>query len=381
MTTLLLFLMAAQAADARTSDREKAAVRVESELLQSKLSGLRIGPRAVALPDGSALIIGGGLNSIERFDPRTRKLSLLSVRLARRRLWPTVTLLTDGRVLIAGGGKGPDFGGTAEVYDPRTQTLGDLVRLECERMTHTATVLPDGRVLLAGGDATAEIFDPKTSTTTGPYPLTRPRRAHTATLLKNGNVLLAGGGGRASASSRSEGYRSMELFDASRLRGEAAGALMREERDEHVALLLPDGRVLLAGGQRVSDGKTHARSDLFDVQRASITPGPDLPTDGQDAQVTDLSHGRWLIIGGESDDGAGGKRDQIHDQITLFDAATMRFTVVGRLKIPRDDFAACRLRDGRILVAGGLTRGDIPTFTTELLTVGANVGNSTPPRQ
>ena len=57
------------------------------------------------------------------------------------------------------------------------------------------------------------------------------------------------------------------------------------------------------------------------------------------------------------------------DQITLFDATAMRFTPVGRLKIPRDDFAACRLTDGRILVAAGLTSGDIPTVSAELLTV------------
>ena len=59
----------------------------------------------------------------------------------------------------------------------------------------------------------------------------------------------------------------------------------------------------------------------------------------------------------------------ILDQITGFDSATMRFLRLGRLKIPRDDFAACRLADGRILVAGGLTHGDVPTLSAELVTI------------
>jgi hypothetical protein len=74
------------------------------------------------------------------------------------------------------------------------------------RIFHTATLLADGRVLIAGGDmietrapgafntqSSAELYDPLTGTfrATG---LTRPRSGHTATLLPDGRVLIAGGG-------------------------------------------------------------------------------------------------------------------------------------------------------------------------------------------
>jgi hypothetical protein len=366
------FMIAAAALPLGTAESEPSAWRVASTGLSSKLSSLRVGPRAIALPDGSALILGGGLDTLERFDPETNRISRVVKRLNRRRLWPTVTLLVDGRVLIAGGAKHKGYGDTAEVFDPASGTVSELVQLERIRVEHTATRLDDGRVLLAGGDASAEIFDPVTLTTAGPFPLLARRRGHTATSLTDGRILLAGGGRDLQYRSRSEGYRSAELFDPATRSATLVDELMRDQRDEHIALPLPNDRVLLAGGQRRTDAKTHNRSDIFDLTTGKFTQGPNLPIDGQDAQVIRLDDGSGLILGGESDDGWGGKRDVILDQIVLFDPATMRFTTIGRMKIPRDDFAACRLKDGRILVAGGLTRGDFPTLSAELLTIHRN---------
>jgi len=75
--------------------------------------------------------------------------------------------------------------------------------MNAERAAHTVTRLPDGKVLIAGGFreegtseiaiASAEIFDPGTNTFMSTSDMTAPRNGHTATLLPNGKVLLAGG--------------------------------------------------------------------------------------------------------------------------------------------------------------------------------------------
>ena len=64
---------------------------------------------------------------------------------------------------------------------------------------------------------------------------------HTATLLPNGKVLVAGGSIAAAALS------SAELYDPASGTWTATGSL-GTARDSHTATLLPNGKVLVAGG-------------------------------------------------------------------------------------------------------------------------------------
>jgi hypothetical protein len=112
----------------------------------------------------------------------------------------TATLLLDGRVLVIGG-LGSE--GSAEIWDPVTENFQPAGSLPELRASHTATLLSDGRVLVVGGGrhwddpstwlATAEIWDPVTEAFGPTGPLATEHGSHTATALPDGRVLVIGG--------------------------------------------------------------------------------------------------------------------------------------------------------------------------------------------
>ena len=115
------------------------------------------------------------------------------------------TLLPDGDVLVTG--RAQTF---AELYHPATGQWSSasaglavcLSNQEC-RIFSTATLLPTGNVLVAGGliglisnpqtTATAMLYHPDTNTWTSTGSMTTGRENQTATLLPDGRVLMAGG--------------------------------------------------------------------------------------------------------------------------------------------------------------------------------------------
>ena len=130
------------------------------------------------------------------------------------------------------------------------------------RFFHTATLLADGRVLIAGGDmiearapgafntqSSAELYDPRTGTFTATGNMTTPRSGHTATLLPDGRVLIAGGGRtNANAGALADpALASAELYDPGTGTFSATGE-MSTPRFGPTATLLNNGKVLIAGG-------------------------------------------------------------------------------------------------------------------------------------
>ena len=112
------------------------------------------------------------------------------------------TLLADGTVLVTGGFTG--FGGlaSAQIYNPDTRKWKVAGSMNQARIDHTATTLQDGRVLIWGGPGSQQfplnsipfdLFDPVTKTCASLLTSELTRMRHTATLLPDGKVLIAGG--------------------------------------------------------------------------------------------------------------------------------------------------------------------------------------------
>src|SRR5438477_11961 len=167
----------------------------------------------------------------------------------------TATLLQSGKVLVVGGNRGANG---AELYDPSTGRWIVTGNLITPRGIPTATLLLNGKVLVAGGEGEAfnsgdsrkaldsvELYDPTMGTWSSTSNLTAPRENHTATLLPNGKVLVAGGLNR--GGDNNGVASSAELYDPATGTWSRTGNLSGDKIFGHTATPLPNGKVVVAG--------------------------------------------------------------------------------------------------------------------------------------
>jgi Kelch motif protein len=203
-----------------------------------------------------------------------------------------------------------------------------------------------------------------------------PRSLHSATLLPNGKVLVAGGLHHGSSSLSIAA--STELYDPAS-NSWSAGPDMSRTRSRHSGTLLQDGTVLIAGGRGLVLSQTSA--ELYDpVANAFTLTGPMLER-RDNHTATLLADGRVLIAGGVS---ARAQGPFVLNSVEIYDPATGSFHAAAHMRNPRHGHAAVRLPDGRVLVAGGATSGGDCAFdpTAEIYdpaTDAWTVTDTTPP--
>jgi len=120
------------------------------------------------------------------------------------------------------------------------------------RASHTATLLPNGLVLVSGGTgdanvplATSELYNSASGTWNSTGNLNTARVSASAVMLSNGKVLVMGG--CIASDCLGSTTRSAEVYDSSTRTWMVTGS-MKTARAEFVAVLLPNGMVLVAGG-------------------------------------------------------------------------------------------------------------------------------------
>lgn len=297
-----------------------------------------------------------------------------------------------GKVLAVGY---HDSDPTAELYDPGVERW-DVVAAPsfptATHIAHTATPLLDGGVVVVDGLGVTSLFDPTTLSWSIAGMGTRRNEGWTATLLSGagcgahcGKVLVAGGvkaaGGAAIASS--------QLFDpigvdaATGRRGSwGPTGDLRAARSEHTATLLPDGRVLVAGGLVVeNDGSSEPSllAELWDPTAAPTGQWLQGPPMGQarSAHTATLTACGVLVAGGYQHKSA--VRNQIvYTNPTELYLLAGAWVATGPLSDARLNHGAALLGDGTVLVAGGSTtdivqdlqrgNGDARVSSTEVYT-------------
>ena len=253
---------------------------------------------------------------------------------------------------------------------------GDVARGEMAdaRVFHVAAALADGGVLAAGGKtrygscglgadchdpaAAAEVYDPSTGVWAAAAPMTVPRQCAASTPLDDGRVLVAGGALVTNVALLERGgtggaLRTAEVYDPSSNTWSSVGAT-EIERHCPVAVRLPGGRALLTGGLmwRAPDYPMPI-ADIFDPSSGGWMSADAMnePRVGHKAVL--LGDGRVLVIGG-ADRRHGLNRWNAIASSELYDPSADRWTRTGDMAQSRASPTATLLRDGRVLVAGGL---------------------------
>lgn len=167
------------------------------------------------------------------------------------------------------------------------------------------------------------------------------RSAHTSTLLlPSGKVLIAGGDACLFGGYYYEAcpQSSAELYDS----GSGTFALtgsMSVMRVFHTATLLTTGKVLVTGGHDAS-------AELYDPTSGTFAPTGSMSVGRSSHTATLLANGKVLIAGGQNTSGTLATSE-------LYDPNTGAFTATGTMASARTSHTATLLANGKVLIAGG----------------------------
>ncbi len=320
------------------------------------LAAARAQHAAVALADGRILVVGGGSQTAELWDPSTGAWTPAAAPSGAAGM-VQAALLADGRVLVVGSTPGQEV--DSEIYDPAIDAWTVTGQLSHDRTGHSLLALDDGRVLVAGGVWSAsphdgevrevEVFDPASETWTVAGSLAGRRLYPGMASLADGRAVIAGA-------------RELTLFDPATDTLRRAAPLPADWQMP-VTVALDDGRVLLAGIANAP------MTLLWNPANGRWTIAGPTGTIRQGATATKLANGLVLVTGGLDYSGAPIAGTE------TFDPAAMAWSVGSSLGAARGFHTATIAADGRLLVVGGAVSQSTAIAEAETL-----VRPTTPPR-
>ena len=251
-------------------------------------------PSAVRLADGRVLAISGNSTSRtafadipEVFDPMTNAWTSLTNASQRLPAYSFLFVIPGGNVLVAG----PDrITRRLNVATQSWTTIGDSFIT-----AHSAVQYLPGRIMKSGTfgniddgvpgvDARTVVLD---TTVANPQwretaPMAFRRAFHTLTLLPDGTVLATGGDTTANGQNEANAVLAAELWNPATETWRTLASNQVARLYHSTALLLPDGRVVSAGGEYApyleENAEFFSPPYLFNGPRPTITSAPTPPT-------------------------------------------------------------------------------------------------------
>lgn len=283
--------------------------------------------------------------------------------------------LADGRVLVIGDSWPERRQQT--LWDPVTEVASPAGLSVGKREQAIGVLLDDGRVLIIGGDitepefadggysgtatySTAEVYDPDSGTFTAAGPMVGKGWAPTAIRLADGRVLILDGISVDDADAADPLLATAEVYDPALDTFTATGPMSIGRNGAGLALL-PDGRVLVAGGASSETGSAELSAELFDPATGQFSPTASVPPAGPHpdggefgpesvAAAVPLPDGRVLIPGSRCSETGVGKVQvgSFPTASAIYDPTTETFTA--STPMPHCVETATALPDGRVFL-------------------------------
>jgi hypothetical protein len=338
--------------------------------LPSTMLAGRAAHGALLLPGGNVLVAGGFTspgqfaNDGDVFDATTNTFTATAGPMVDPRAYPPVVRFGGASMVIGGAGRNGPLAST-EVFFEDTRTFVPGPGLKEPRDRVAAVVLKDGRILVTGGvgplatvySATAEIYDANAGgfRYTARAPLAA-RAGHTLTLMPDGSVLIVGG------NSNTTLPPTAEIFDPITETFTPTASAPLNYRQGHTATLVePSGLVLLVDG--------FPEIEAFDPKLGAFFPaGQSSSFVRKGSTASLLTDGRVLIAGGVE---IRGGTEVMLDRFDLWVPANADHGVVVNTQVvfpePRYGHTATTLSDDRILFVGGFGLGDAPCLDSAVV--------------
>jgi hypothetical protein len=338
-------------------------------------SPLRIPP----LPSGKILVSNVG-TPLMQYDPATGSWSRFTTKGLST---PAITLMPSGKLfMVSSTGTSSDMSSPAS-FDPATDTLTSLPKTNNSIPYHLrSNLLLNGKLLVTalGSELSTELYDPAlTSVNAGVVsapgqwlkaapPNTRGLNC-TSVGLANGKVLVAGGN-----TSGWDMAPPAQIYDPASGNWTVSGASsLPGGRNYATGTLLPDGRVLIAGGVMLQTSadpippEAQGTYEVFDPTTGQWSVPGRIPTFNGDEVVglryhsaTLLRNGKVLLAGGFALTATIPTKNR---SALLFDGSTGQWSNAGNLSVPHFNHFATRMLNGKVLIAGGGTAGGLTNST------------------
>ena len=281
----------------------------------SNMNAPRWYPTNTTLPSGDVLVVSGytttGIfNTLPQiWHPATNTwLSLTSAQLMQP-LYPMMFVAPNGQVFNAGPDQITRYLNTSGTGT--WTTVGNLNY--AGPRDYGSAVIFDGKVMVAGGDGsvngpatnTAEIIDLNATNPTWQFTssMSIARRQFNLTILADGKLLASGGSGGFGFDNAASPVYAAEMWDPATGKWTTMDSITVYRGYHSTALLLPDGRVLSAGGEQTgASAEIYSPPYLFKGTRPTITSAPSSVKYGQTFLVAtpdaaNISQVTWIRLG------------------------------------------------------------------------------------